>query len=88
MNGNVIEIRGLEKSFKQFKLGPLDLTVPKGTIYGLIGPNAAGKTTTIDLIMGMGRKDAGRVHVFGMDHCEREVDSKTTDRLCQPRSAL
>jgi len=58
MNANAIEIRGLKKSFGHFQLGPLDLTVPRGAIYGLIGPNAAGKTTTLDLIMGMGDADA------------------------------
>jgi hypothetical protein len=34
MHANAIEIRGLEKSFSKFKLGPLDLTVPTGAIYG------------------------------------------------------
>ena len=76
MNDPAIEIRGIEKSFKGFKLGPFDLTVPRGAIYGLIGPNAAGKTTTIDLILGMGREDAGTIRVFGLDHREDEVEVK------------
>jgi ABC-2 type transport system ATP-binding protein len=54
----------------------MDLTVPRGAIYGLIGPNAAGKTTTIDLIMGMGAKDAGNIEVFGLDHAKEEVAVK------------
>ncbi|HUZ07778.1 MAG TPA: ATP-binding cassette domain-containing protein, partial [Candidatus Paceibacterota bacterium] len=61
MNQNAIEIRGLVKNYPAFKLGPLDLTVPRGAIYGLIGPNGAGKTTAIDLIFGMGRNDAGQI---------------------------
>lgn len=73
---NAIEIRGLEKSFKQFKLGLVDLTVPKGAIYGLIGPNGAGKTTTIDLIMRMGREDTGNIRVFGLDPGQNEADVK------------
>ena len=56
--GNVIEIRGLVKRFDHFTLGPMDLTVPEGGIYGYIGPNGSGKTLTLDLIMGMGREDA------------------------------
>ncbi len=76
MTHNAIQIRGLEKTFRRFKLGPLDLNVPTGSIYGLIGPNAAGKTTTIDLIMNMGRKDAGSISVFGLDHIENEVAIK------------
>ncbi len=76
MDNEAIRIRGLEKSFRNFKLGPLDLSVPKGAIYGLIGPNGAGKTTTIDLIMGMGAKNAGTIEVFGMDHIRDEVEVK------------
>src|SRR5678810_827906 len=63
-----LEIRGLRKSFKHFTLGPLDLTVPTGSIYAYVGPNAAGKTTTIDLISGMGAKDDGSIRVLGLDH--------------------
>ena len=61
MSERAIEIRGLEKSFKHFKLGPLDLTVPRGAIYGLIGPNGVGKTTTIDLIMKYSREQSLQV---------------------------
>ena len=76
MSTDAIRIRGLVKSFGSFCLGPMDLTVPQGAIYGLIGPNAAGKTTTIDLIMGMGAKDAGSIEVFGLDHAKEEVAVK------------
>jgi len=38
MSVNALEIRGLKKSFKSFTLGPLDLTVPMGAIYGFVGP--------------------------------------------------
>jgi len=76
MTPSAIEIRGLEKSFPHFHLGPIDLTVPTGAIYGFIGPNAAGKTTTIDLIMGMGCLDAGAIRVFGLDRNVHEVEIK------------
>jgi ABC-2 type transport system ATP-binding protein len=76
MTDNILEIRGLVKTYPQFQLGPLDLTVPKGAIYGLVGPNAAGKTTTIDLIMGMGMAEQGTITVFGMDHRKDEVEVK------------
>jgi ABC-type multidrug transport system ATPase subunit len=76
MNNPAIEIRGLEKSFPHFKLGPLDLTVPEGAIYGLIGPNGSGKTTTIDLMLGMGREESGSIKVHGMDHRKDEVKVK------------
>lgn len=76
MAENALEIRGLEKGFPGFHLGPVDLTAPVGAIYGYVGPNGSGKTTTIDLIMGMGAKDAGEIRVFGMDHLEEEVAVK------------
>ncbi len=76
MEMTAIEIRGLEKRFPNFHLGPLNLTVPQGAMYGYIGPNGSGKTTTIDLIMGMGAKDAGRITVFGLDHITDEVAVK------------
>ena len=73
---NAIEIRGLKKHYPEFELGPLDLTVPKGSIYGFVGPNAAGKTTTIDLMFGMGRADAGSIQVCGLDQATDEVAIK------------
>jgi len=76
MSGNAVEIRGLEKAFPSFHLGPLDLTVPAGAIYGFVGPNGSGKTTTIDLIFGMGAKDAGSITVLGLDHARDEVAMK------------
>jgi ABC-2 type transport system ATP-binding protein len=84
MNANAIEIRGLKKSFGHFQLGPLDLTVPQGAIYGLIGPNAAGKTTTLDLIMGMGDADAGLITVLGLDHRRDEVAMKRQVAYASP----
>ena len=84
MNPNAIEIRGLKKSFSRFHLGPLDLTVPRGAIYGLIGPNAAGKTTTLDLIMGMGDADAGSITVLGLDHRRDEVAMKRQVAYASP----
>ncbi|HET7695815.1 MAG TPA: ABC transporter ATP-binding protein [Vicinamibacterales bacterium] len=76
MSANAVEIRGLEKKFPAFELGPLDLTVPRGAIYGFVGPNGSGKTTTIDLIFGMGTKDAGTITVLGLDHLRDEVAMK------------
>src|SRR3954451_8536609 len=73
---NAVEIRGLEKRFPSFHLGPLHLTVPRGAIYGFVGPNGSGKTTTIDLIFGMGASDAGTIRILGLDHVRDEVAVK------------
>ena len=60
---NALELRGLTKHYKDFTLGPLDLTLPGGTICGLIGENGAGKSTTIRLILDMVQRDGGTVTI-------------------------
>ena len=65
---NALELRGLTKHYKDFTLGPLDLTLPGGTICGLIGENGAGKSTTIKLIMNAVHRDSGVVSVLGVDN--------------------
>lgn len=74
---NALEIRGLEKHYKDFTLGPLDLTVPGGTICGLIGENGAGKSTTIKLILDMIERDGGTVTILGADNKATLVQRKT-----------
>ena len=62
---NAIELRGLEKSYEGFHLGPLDLDLPAGCILGLVGENGAGKSTTIRALLGIIRPDAGTAAVLG-----------------------
>lgn len=74
---NALEIRGLTKHYKGFTLGPLDLTVPGGTICGLVGENGAGKSTTMKLILGSCEPDGGNVTVLGRDnHAEAFIRTK------------
>lgn len=74
---NALEIRGLTKHYKDFTLGPLDLTVPGGTICGLVGENGAGKSTTMKLILGVCEADSGSVTVLGRDnHAEAFIRTK------------
>ena len=73
---DALELRGLEKRYKDFTLGPLDLTLPGGTICGLIGENGAGKSTTIKLILDMVRRDGGTVTILGKDNRTDLVHTK------------
>lgn len=66
--GNVLEVRGLRKSYGSLiALDGIDLTVPKGEIFGLLGHNGAGKTTTIECALGTKKADGGTVAVLGLD---------------------
>ena len=62
---NLIEVRGLCKRYSGFTLDHVDLTVPAGTIVGLIGENGAGKTTTIKAILNVIRPDGGTIRLLG-----------------------
>lgn len=64
MSDYAIEIKGLRKNFDDFKLGPIDLCIPKGTIVGYIGQNGAGKSTTIKLLLGLLRADSGEINIL------------------------
>ena len=65
---NALEIRNVTKTYPNFTLNHLDLTLPNGCIMGLIGENGAGKSTTIKLILDMIEKDSGTIRIFGADH--------------------
>lgn len=65
-NGAAVHLRGVTKSFGQFTaVSGLDLEIPPGTVYGLLGPNGSGKTTTIRMIMGILLPDSGEVRLLG-----------------------
>ncbi|HYK86411.1 MAG TPA: ATP-binding cassette domain-containing protein [Ktedonobacteraceae bacterium] len=65
---SAIEIADLSKSFGNFlAIDHLSLTVQQGEIFGLLGPNGSGKTTTINMISGLSLPTSGSVHVLGYD---------------------
>lgn len=71
MSDNVIEIRNLSRRFKNhLALDDVSLSVPKGSVFGLIGENGAGKTTLMKHILGLLQGPPGSVKVFGLDPVE------------------
>ena len=73
---NAIEIKGLSKNFgpKQAVCG-LDMTVPMGAIYGFIGENGSGKSTTQKMICGLIPTSGGSIKLYGKDHTDPDVRS-------------
>ena len=71
---NAIEIRNLSKSFRgMYAVDHLSMTVPKGAIYGFIGENGSGKSTTEKLICGHLVPDSGEIKLFGRDYTDPGV---------------
>lgn len=66
--GPAISTRGLRKAYKSgavVAVGGLDLTVPTGGVHGFLGPNGSGKTTTLRMLLGLIRPDAGSMEILG-----------------------
>ena len=71
---NAIEIRNLSKSFRgMYAVNNLCMTVPQGAIYGFIGENGSGKSTTEKLICGHLVPDGGSIKLFGRDYTDAGV---------------
>ena len=70
----IVEARNLAKTYRDFwgrskkvALKPLDLEIRRGEIFGLLGPNGSGKTTTMKLLLGLIFPTSGEAFVFGKD---------------------
>lgn len=90
---NAIEIRNLSKSFRgMYAVDHLNMTVPVGAIYGFIGENGSGKSTTEKLICGHLVPDGGSVKLFGRDYTDAgvrvRVGALIEDPGCFPRSSV
>jgi ABC-2 type transport system ATP-binding protein len=74
---NAVELHNVSKSFgKTVAVDDLSLDVPRGSVYGFIGPNGSGKTTTLRMIMNIYYPDGGTIRVFG-----DELHGACTDRI-------
>ena len=90
---NAIEIRGLKKSFRGLHaLDGLDMTVPVGAIYGFIGENGSGKSTTEKLICGHLMPSGGKIHLFDRDYRDAGVRARVGALIentgCFPNSTI
>ena len=90
---NAIEIRGLKKSFRgMYALDGLNMTVPVGSIYGFIGENGSGKSTTEKLICGLLVPTDGAIKLFGKDYTDPGVRARVGALIenpgCFPSSSV
>jgi len=77
LNENIVEIQCVSKTFGSTRaVCDLSLSVPRGSIYGFIGPNGSGKTTTLRMIMRIYHPDVGHIRVLGA-----EALSAANDRI-------
>ena len=74
---NAVEIKNLSKSFGQKQaVSGLDMTVPMGAIYGFIGENGSGKSTTEKIICGLIHESGGTVKLYGRPHTDPDIRAK------------
>jgi len=86
-NAPLVDVKGVVKRFgPKTVLKGVSFQVSKGTIHGLLGHNAAGKTTTIRIILGLLNRNGGSVRVFGVDPAE-EASVKRGSGTCPSMSA-
>lgn len=69
---DVIQVSGLSKSYSGKRvIENINIRIRRGEIYGLLGANGAGKSTTVECILGTRRADAGKVSILGLNPMEQ-----------------
>ena len=72
---HAVETLGVTKTFgRHVAVDDLSLSVPRGSIYGFIGPNGSGKTTTMRMIMSILYPDRGTIRILGEAPTGPELD--------------
>ena len=73
----MVKLRQVTKTFGNLEaVSNLSLIIPKGEIYGLMGTNGSGKTTTLKLIVGLLHPDSGEIHLNGINRLEQPVEAR------------
>ncbi len=81
---SVVKVADLSRRFGgMLSLDCVNLEVPRGVIFGLVGENGAGKTTLIRHLLGLWKAQTGTVRVFGRDPAREPVDGPGAGRLCE-----
>lgn len=75
-DGKIISVEGVEKSYGNFNLGPVNLEVEPGYVVAVVGPNGSGKSTLFRMLMNLSHPDDGTISLFGGGYPEDEVEIK------------
>jgi ABC-2 type transport system ATP-binding protein len=76
MTVTAVQMRGVRKAYRFFRLHDVSLELSAGQIMGFVGPNGAGKSTTLRVLMGLVRADAGEVEVLGRTMPREQAEAK------------
>ena len=80
---NAIEFKNVIKTYPEFKLGPINLTVKQGEFFGIFGPPSTGKTSILKLILGLLEPDEGQIILMDKDASELEVAERDISMVFQ-----
>lgn len=82
MSHAALRLAGITKRYRSNTvLGPIDLSLEEGRIYGLIGENGAGKSTLIRIVMGLSKPTSGTVELIGQRGVSRPAERAVEHRL-------
>ena len=71
---NVLKVKGITKRYPGFTaLNEMNMTIPRGAIYGFVGKNGAGKTTLIRVITGLQKATSGEYEIFGISSDSKDI---------------
>lgn len=87
---DALRLEQVSKQYKDFQLKDISLTLPMGSIMGVIGENGAGKTTAIKALLGLIQKDTGRIWILGKEFNNADMKVKeyigvVMDNICFSR---
>ena len=74
---NLLEVKGVYKSYQDFQMKDITFSLPKGYIMGYIGQNGAGKTTTINIIASLCKADKGEILCKNFNYANTKISRQS-----------
>lgn len=73
---NILRLKNVSKKYKKsnFSIKDISFSLPEGNILGFIGENGAGKSTTMNCILNVLKKDSGKIEIFGKEMSDKDTD--------------